>query len=84
MLYSQVYNTVFTDDLKDAYRNNDVVYVTAEIKKLAAQIAERDDCDAYNCKHDPLMSRLQFCLAIVDSALRHAQTTQMLCDIINF
>jgi hypothetical protein len=84
MLDNPPYQHAFSEDLKRAFRERDSAWLHAEIKKLCRLISLRDGTFDNSTRYDHELSRLQVCLALVDSLTRRGETQKLLCDVINF
>jgi hypothetical protein len=82
MLNCNPYNLSMTDDIKVAILNRDVDFFHQEIKRLSSNISA-NGIDV-SCKFDPEVSRLMICLAMLDGLVFRGETTQFICDVVNF
>jgi len=84
MINCKPYNKTITDDLNTAYRAQDIHWFHREIRRLCKIVASRPNNFDNTVDYDHVTSRLQVCLAFADSFVRHGETTQLICDMVNF
>jgi hypothetical protein len=81
MLNCHPYNRSLTDDIKVAILNRDIDFFHQEIKRLSLNISTGVDMSS---GFNPDVSRLMICLAMLDGLVFRGETTQFICDVVNF
>lgn len=85
MIHNDAYNSTFTHEMNAALTSRNIEYLASEIQRLSKNISERQELsDLCSIHYDEEMSKLQFCLALLDSLQRHSETTKLICDVVNF
>ncbi len=84
MINCKPYEKSFSEDLRTAFRNRDDAFFHREIKRLCGMVARRPNDFDNSTEYDHLTSRLHVCLALVDSLVRHGDTTKLMGDVVNF